>query len=149
MGMLGEHLKTEKISLVTLLTLFVGGFSYADELETWVDDRVRYALSLHVAAGEHVEAKLSALRLERNHHKSENSAIRREIKDYESRIYNRTNGGSVELTSRDRAQIHFYDTLIEDLRLELTEHDQEIERLDRLIGPLDEQIRNRPIPVAP
>ena len=151
-GMNIEKIKNEPLSLSVLIGLFLfmsAAFAYADDFKGWVGNQIDYRVALHVAGGSHLEARESSLRLERNHHKAEQSAIRRAIKDYNSRIYTRTNGGSIELNSRQRAEVKYYQDLISDLTKEEADHEKEIDRLTALIDIVRAEIDHRPIPIAP
>lgn len=120
--------------------------AYSAEVQSWVGHQIAHGVYVHVASNDHHEYDLRALESEERQLVAEKRAVKREKRDYESRIFTRE---GAEQTEKLRNEIRYYEGLIEDL-------DEETEELDRLLKDVRDDIKdtqahidNRVVPQLP
>ena len=96
--------------------------------------------------GDHLEYELEDAETDLLFIRTEQSALKRAKRDYQSRIFTRQGG---ELTEKLRNEIRYYEEIITDLE-EDEEDFKELEDDTRAkIKKLEDQIANRKLPTAP
>jgi predicted RNase H-like nuclease (RuvC/YqgF family) len=120
--------------------------AYAEDVKGWVSTQIQYGVALHVAQGGHTEYELRNAKTEVRFIKSEQSALKRTQRDYESRIFIRKGG---EATEKTRNEIRYYEEMIEDLEDERHEYDRMLDEARDEVRHIENELGARPFPTMP